>query len=161
MKMKTIEINNTKTSNYLYYLILTYLIVFMILPALILTNLENSLVAVFLNNNLYILFLIYLVFIYIFIIGVYYCYLKVDSYIINISSSRFNTKNNLLDIKHDMLDNFFFKKSILSWNTTLYLNFKKDEKKSLTRKFYFSLLSDSKKNKISLVLKNIISNNKK
>ena len=134
MKMKTIEINNTKTSNYLYYLILTYLIVFMILPALILTNLENSLVAMFLNNNLYILFLIYLVFIYIFIIGVYYCYLKVDSYIINISSSRFNTKNNLLDIKHDMLDNFFFKISILSWNTTLYLNFKKDEiKQSVTK----------------------------
>ena len=60
MKMKKIEINNTKSSNYLYYLILTYLIVFMILPTFILTNLENSLVAVFLNNNLYILFLIYL-----------------------------------------------------------------------------------------------------
>ena len=55
MKMKKIEINNTKSSNYLYYLILTYLIVFMILPTFILTNLENSLVAVFLNNNLYIL----------------------------------------------------------------------------------------------------------
>ena len=54
MKMKKIEINNTKSSNYLYYLILTYLIVFMILPTFILTNLENSLVAVFLNNNLYI-----------------------------------------------------------------------------------------------------------
>mgnify|MGYP006139971733 CR=1 FL=1 len=160
MKMKKIEINNTKSSNYLYYLILTYLIVFMILPTFILTNLENSLVAVFLNNNLYILFLIYLFFIYIFIIGVYYCYFKVDSYIINISSSRFNTKNNLLDIKHDMLENFFFKKSILSWNTTLYLKFKKDQKKSLIRKFNFSLLADSKKNKISLVLNKIISNNK-
>tara|TARA_B110000238_G_scaffold40974_1_gene43690 strand:+ start:66 stop:542 length:477 start_codon:yes stop_codon:yes gene_type:complete len=158
--MKKIEINNTKSSNYLYYLILTYLIVFMILPTFILTNLENSLVAVFLNNNLYILFLISLFFIYIFIIGVYYCYFKVDSYIINISSSRFNTKNNLLDIKHDMLENFFFKKSILSWNTTLYLKFKKDQKKSLIRKFNFSLLAESKKNKISLVLNKIISNNK-
>ncbi|MGY8932270.1 MAG: hypothetical protein ACKVH2_06090 [Flavobacteriales bacterium] len=158
--MKKIEINNTKSSNYLYYLILTYLIVFMILPTFILTILENSLVAVFLNNNLYILFLIYLLFIYIFIIGVYYCYFKVDSYIINISSSRFNTKNNLLDIKHDMLENFFFKKSILSWNTTLYLKFKKDQKKSLIRKFNFSLLAESKKNKISLVLNKIISNNK-
>jgi len=161
MKMKRIEINNTKSSNYLYYLILTYLIVFMILPTFILTNLENSLVAVFLNNNLYILFLIYLVFVYIFIIGVYYCYFKVDLYIINISSSRFNNKNNLLDIKHDMLNNFFFKKSIFSWNTTLYLNFKKDQKKSLTRKFNFSLLTDSEENKISLMLNNIISNNKK
>ena len=160
MKMKKIEINNIKSSKYLYYLILTYLIVFMILPTFILTNLENSLVAVFLNNNLYILFSIYLFFIYIFIIGVYYCYFKVDSYIINISSSRFNTKNNLLDIKHDMLENFFFKKSILSWNTTLYLKFKKDQKKSLIRKFNFSLLTDSKKNKISLVLNKIISNNK-
>jgi len=161
MKMKKIEINNTKRSNYLYILILTYLIVFMILPTFILTNLENSLVAVFLNNNLYILVLFYLFFIYFFTIGVYYCYLKVDSYIINISSSRFNTKNNLLDIKHDMLDSFFFKKSIISWNTTLYLNFKKDQNKSLKRKFCFSLLAESKKNKISLILNNIISNNKK
>jgi len=161
MKMKKIEINNTKRSNYLYILILTYLIVFMILPTFILTNLENSLVAVFLNNNLYILVLFYLFFIYFFTIGVYYCYLKVDSYIINISSSRFNTKNNLLDIKHDMLDSFFFKKSIISWNTTLYLNFKKDQNKSLKRKFCFSLLAESKNNKISLILNNIISNNKK
>ena len=161
MKMKRIEINNTKSSNYLYYLILTYLIVFMILPTFILTNLENSLVAVFLNNNLYILFLISLSLVYILIIGVYYCYFKVDLYIINISSSRFNNKNNLLDIKHDMLNSFFFKKSILSWNTTLYLNFKKDQKKSLIRKFNFSLLTKSEKNKISLMLNNIISNNKK
>ena len=161
MKMKRIELNNTKRSNYLNYLILSYLIVFMIIPTFILIMLENSLVAVFLNNKLYILFLFFLFFIYIFIIGVHYFYFKVDSYIINISSSRFYTKKNILDIKHDMLDSFFFKKSILSWNTKIYLNFKKDQKKSLTRKFYISLLSDSKKNKISLVLNNIIRNNKK
>jgi len=66
----------------------------------------------------------------------------------------------ILHIIRFIFIDFFFKKSILSWNTILYLNFKKDQKKSLTRKFNFSLLAESKKNKISLVLNKIISNNK-
>ena len=93
MKMKKIEISYTKRTNYLYYLILTYFIIFMIFPDLILANFENSVIAVFLNNNMYLLFLIVLVFIYILITGVYYSYFKIDSYIINASSSRFSSKN--------------------------------------------------------------------
>ena len=87
MKMKKIEISYTKRTNYLYYLILTYFIIFMIFPFLILANFENSAIAVFLNSNMYLLFLIVLVFIYIIITGVYYSYFRVDSYIINVSSS--------------------------------------------------------------------------
>ena len=159
MKMKKIEISNTKRTNYLYYLILTYFIIFMIFPFLILANFENSVIAVFLNNNMYLLFLIVLVFIYIIITGVYYSYFRIDSYIINASSSRFSSKNNLLDIRHDMLEKFHFKKSFFSWNTVLYLNFKKHNKNSVMKKFYFSLLAESNKNKISLILNKIISNN--
>tara|TARA_B110000196_G_scaffold315837_1_gene326137 strand:+ start:3371 stop:3850 length:480 start_codon:yes stop_codon:yes gene_type:complete len=159
MKMKKIEISNTKRTNYLYYLILTYFIIFMIFPFLILANFENSVIAVFLNNNMYLLFLIVLVFIYIIITGVYYSYFRIDSYIINASSSRFSSKNNLLDIRHDMLEKFHFKKSFFSWNTVLYLNFKKSNKNSVMKKFYFSLLAESNKNKISLILNKIISNN--
>ena len=159
MKMKKIEISYTKRTNYLYYLILTYFIIFMIFPFLILANFENSAIAVFLNSNMYLLFLIVLVFIYIIITGVYYSYFRVDSYIINVSSSRFSSKNNLLDIRHDMLEKFHFKKSFFSWNTVLYLNFKKPNKNSVMKKFYFSLLAESNKNDISLVLNKIISNN--
>ena len=159
MKMKKIEISNTKRTNYLYYLILTYFIIFMIFPFLILANFENSVIAIFLNNNMYLLFLIVLVFIYIIITGVYYSYFRIDSYIINASSSRFSSKNNLLDIRHDMLEKFHFKKSFFSWNTVLYLNFKKSNKNSVMKKFYFSLLAESNKNKISLILNKIISNN--
>ena len=159
MKMKKIEISNTKRTNYLYYLILTYFIIFMIFPFLILANFENSVIAVFLNNNMYLLFLIVLVFIYIIITGIYYSYFRIDSYIINASSSRFSSKNNLLDIRHDMLEKFHFKKSFFSWNTVLYLNFKKSNKNSVMKKFYFSLLAESNKNKISLILNKIISNN--
>ena len=131
----------------------------MIFPFLILANFENSVIAVFLNNNMYLLFLIVLVFIYIIITGVYYSYFRIDSYIINASSSRFSSKNNLLDIRHDMLEKFHFKKSFFSWNTVLYLNFKKSNKNSVMKKFYFSLLAESNKNKISLILNKIISNN--
>lgn len=159
MKMKKIEISYTKRTNYLYYLILTYFIIFMIFPFLILENFENSAIAVFLNNNMYLLFLIVLVFIYIIITGVYYSYFRIDSYIINVSSSRFSSKKNLLDIRHDMLEKFHFKKSFFSWNTVLYLNFKKPNKNSVMKKFYFSLLAESNKNDISLVLNKIISNN--
>jgi hypothetical protein len=131
----------------------------MIFPFLILANFENSVIAIFLNNNMYLLFLIVLVFIYIIITGVYYSYFRIDSYIINASSSRFSSKNNLLDIRHDMLEKFHFKKSFFSWNTVLYLNFKKTNKNSVMKKFYFSLLAESNKNKISLILNKIISNN--
>jgi len=55
-----------------------------------------------------------------------------------------------------MLENFFFKKSIFSWNTVLYINFMKKKDSFVTRKFYFSLLGDKEKEKITLELKKIL-----
>jgi hypothetical protein len=62
----------------------------------------------------------------------------------------------MLDIKHNMLEDFFFKKSIFSWNTVLYISFMKKKDNFVTRKFYFSLLDNNEKEKITLELKRII-----
>ena len=55
--------------------------------------------------------------------GSYYSKIKIDQYIINIFSSRTNSQENLLDIKHDMLKSYHIKKSMFSWNTIVYINF--------------------------------------
>ena len=156
MSMKKILIKNNKKTNNLYYVLFSYLILFIILPFIVLIKLENSLISVFLTNNPYVLIILMIIFIYFLFMGVYYTYFKIDSYIINISSSRLNSKNKMLDIKHDMLEGFFFKKSIFSWNTVLYISFMKKKDNFVTRKFYFSLLDNNEKEKITLELKRII-----
>jgi len=156
MSMKKILIKNNKKTNNLYYVLFSCLILFIILPFIVLIKLENSLISVFLTNNPYVLIILMIIFIYFLFMGVYYTYFKIDSYIINISSSRLNSKNKMLDIKHNMLEDFFFKKSIFSWNTVLYISFMKKKDNFVTRKFYFSLLDNNEKEKITLELKRII-----
>ena len=84
--------------------------------------------------------------------GVFYNIIKIDSYIINISSKRIKSStanfNGLLDIKHEMLKSFYFKKNFLSWNTVLSISFKNDKSKIISKKIYLTLLS--KKNKLKL-----------
>lgn len=156
MSMNKILIKNNKRVKKLYFILFCYLILFIIIPFIVLMKLENSLISVFLTNNPYVLIILLIIFFYFLFIGVYYAYFKIDSYIINISSSKLDSKDNMLDIKHSMLENFFFKKSIFSWNTVLYINFMKKKDSFVTRKFYFSLLGDKEKEKITLELKKIL-----
>ena len=111
MSMKKILIDTSSKAKSLNFFILVFFLITLIIPFVIINFLENSLVAVFLTSNAYIILLLILFNIIFLFLGCYYSQLKIDSYIINIYSSRFNNKNNLLDIKHDMLNSFYFKKS--------------------------------------------------
>ena len=91
--------------------------------------------------------------------GSYYSKIKIDQYIINIFSSRTNSQENLLDIKHDMLKSYYIKKSMFSWNTIVYINFIKKKNNYITRKFYFSLMNVDDKKKVILYLDNILNKN--
>ena len=70
-----------------------------------------------------------------------------------------NSVDELLDIKHSMLKNYFIKKSIFSWNTIIYINFMKKKDTYISRKFYFSLLNNNEKKNIISSLDSIINNN--
>ena len=157
--MKKLLINNYNKARNLNIFIFSFLVISVVIPVILYSSLENSLIAQFLSKNLIILIFLIVIQIYLFITGSYYSKIKIDSYIINISSSRFNSDGNLLDIKHDMLKDFYVKKSIFSWNTIIYINFIKKNNIYISRKFYFSLMNEIDKEKIISRLNNIIKDN--
>ena len=159
MSMKKILIDTSSKAKSLNFFIIVFFLTTLIIPFVIINFLENSLVAVFLTSNTHIILLLILINIIFLFIGSYYSLLKIDSYIINIYSSRFNNKNNLLDIKHDMLNSFYFKKSIFSWNTILYINYVKKNNINITRKFFFTFLSLIEREKITNSLNKILKYN--
>ena len=159
MSMKKILSDTSSKAKSLNLFILVFFLITIIIPFVIINFLKNSLVAVFLTSNTYIILLLILINIIFLFLGCYYSQLKIDSYIINIYSSRFNNKNNLLDIKHDMLNSFYFKKSIFSWNTILYINYVKKNNINITRKFFFTFLSFKEREKTTNSLNKILKYN--
>ena len=159
MSMKKILIDTSSKAKSLNFFIIVFFLTTLIIPFVIINFLENSLVAVFLTSNTYIILLLILFNIIFLFLGCYYSQIKIDSYIVNIYSSRFNNKNNLLDIKHDMLNSFYFKKSIFSWNTILYINYVKKNNINITRKFFFTFLSLIERDKITNSLNKILKYN--
>ena len=157
--MKKLSVKNYNKAKLLNIFIYCFLMISFFIPLLIILFLESSEIAqVLINNPLILIFLISLQ-IYFFYIGSYYSKIKIDQYIINIFSSRTNSQENLLDIKHDMLKSYHIKKSMFSWNTIVYINFIKKKNNYITRKFYFSLMNDDDKKKVILYLDNILKNN--
>lgn len=157
--MKKLSVKNYNKAKLLNIFIYSFLMISVFIPILIIIFLESSEIAqVLINNPLILIFLISLQ-IYFFYIGSYYSKIKIDQYIINIFSSRTNSQDNLLDIKHDMLKSYYLKKSMFSWNTIVYINFIKKKNNYITRKFYFSLMNDDDKKKVILYLDNILNNN--
>jgi len=146
-------------ANLSYVICSSFLFISIVIPVVLFIFLENSLITQFLSEKPIILIFLIAIQIYLFIIGSYYSKIKIDSYIINFSSSRLNSAGNLLDIKHDMLNNFYVKKSIFSWNTIIYINFIKKNNIYISRKFYFSLMNAKDKEKIISRLNNIIKDN--
>jgi len=157
--MKKLSVKNYNKAKLLNIFIYSFLMISVFVPILIIIFLESSEIAqVLINNPLILIFLISLQ-IYFFYIGSYYSKIKIDQYIINIFSSRTNSQDNLLDIKHDMLNSYYLKKSMLSWNTIVYITFIKKKNNYITRKFYFSLMNDDDKKKVILYLDNILNKN--
>ena len=157
--MKKQSINNYKKAKLLNILIYSFLVISILIPLLIFFVFNNSeLAQILINYPLIIIFLL-IVQIYFFLIGSYFSEINIDKYILNIYSSRTNSKDELLDIKHNMLKNYFIKKSIFSWNTIIYINFMKKKGTYISRKFYFSLLNNHEKKNIISSLDSIINNN--
>ena len=121
--MKKLSVKNYNKVKLLNIFIYSFLMISVFIPLLIILFLESSEIAqVLINNPLILIFLISLQ-IYFFYMGSYYSKIKIDQYIINIFSSRTNSQENLLDIKHDMLKSYHIKKSMFSWNTIVYITF--------------------------------------
>ncbi len=157
--MKKLSVKNYNKAKLLNIFIYSFLMISFFIPLLIILFLESSEIAQFLINNPFILIFLISLQIYFFYLGSYFSKIKIDQYIINIFSSRSNSQDNMLDIKHDMLKSYHIKKSMFSWNTIVYINFIKKNNNYVTRKFYFSLMNDNDQKKVILFLDNILKNN--
>jgi hypothetical protein len=94
---------------------------------------------------------------------VYYYNIKIDSYVIQITSFRpvfdfFNEKD-YVDISHAMLVNFTFFNRPFSFNKTLMLKIRTNSGKNITKRFNLTLLLMDEHHKISSILEGIIIKN--
>ena len=102
--------------------------------------------------------------VYFLITGVYYYKIKIDPYIIDITSYRtisgFFQKNDYVDVSHAMLKDYSFFNRPFTLNKTLMLKIESDSGKKIAKRFNLSLLSKKEEKEITSVLNKIIADNK-
>ena len=101
--MKKQSINNYKKVKLLNILIYSFLVISVLIPLLVFFVFNKSELAQILINYPIIIIFLLIFQIYFFSLGSYFSEIKIDQYIINIHSSRTNSKDDLLDIKHKVL----------------------------------------------------------
>ena len=100
---------------------------------------------------------------YFIIIGQYYYTIKIDAYIIQVTSYRpileFFKEKDYVDIPHTMLADYAFFNRPLSFNKTLMLKIKSDKGKRVIKRFHLTLMSKKEIEKICSALDRIIAKN--
>jgi hypothetical protein len=144
-------------------LIIAFAFVTVIIPFLLVNYFPRSLVGnYFLINVNFIIFTIP-IFCYFIYTGVYIYKIKIDPYVINITSYRTITSifynDDYIDISHLMLQEYQFFNRPYTINRTLMLKLKTDNGKIVSKRFTFSLLGKKEQNRISKVLNQIIEHN--
>ncbi|MBC8265909.1 MAG: hypothetical protein H8E84_02995 [Flavobacteriales bacterium] len=104
-------------------------------------------------------FLLYFIF-----TGVYFYTFIIDNYIVEIKSKRtisgfFSKKNNIIEMPKRTIVRYAFYNRPFTFNTTLMIKIKLSERKSLAKRFQLSFLTKKQKEKISVILDNIVENN--
>ena len=102
---------------------------------------------------------------YFIIVGEYYYNIKIDAYIVQVTSYRpffdlFKEKD-YVDIPHSMLADYAFFNRSLSLNKTLMLKIETSRGKSIIKRFNLTLLSERELRSISRALDGIIAKNNK
>lgn len=101
--------------------------------------------------------------IYFMITGVYYYRIKIDPYVIDITSYRTISgifkKKDFIDISHNMLKDYSFFDRPFSFNKTLMLKIETGSGKRISKRFELTLISEREVESISSVLDIIIVKN--
>ena len=100
---------------------------------------------------------------YFIIIGQYYYTIKIDAYIIQVTSYRpileFFKEKDYVDIPHTLLADYAFFNRPLSLNKTLMLKIQTDKGKRVIKRFHLTLMSKKEIEKICSALDRIIAKN--
>ena len=101
--------------------------------------------------------------IYFIVTGVYYYKIKIDPYVIDITSYRTVSgifkKKDYVDIDHTMLSDYSFFDRPFTLNKTLMLKIETESGKKIAKRFNLTLISEKEIARISSVLDKIIVNN--
>ena len=159
---------NIKSSNKSKALIATLLIaifgcITFLLPIILVYLIPQSGIGHYFYDHINYAFLSFPVIMYFSYTGIYYYKIKVDPYVIDITTYRTISallkKKDYVDIPHTMLTDYTFFDRPLSFNKTLMLKIETDSGKKIAKRFNLSLISEKEIEKISNVFDRIIVNN--
>ncbi|MEC9209972.1 MAG: hypothetical protein VX762_06060 [Bacteroidota bacterium] len=163
MPKEKIKLNNKIQISFFLGGLFAFFILTIVMPLIFIKYLSFSGIGhFFLENTIYIIFSGIILF-YFSIVGAYYYDIKIDPYVIQITSFRpiaeiFQEKN-FVDVPHIMLVDYAFFNRPLSFNKTLMLKIETDKKKKIIKRFNLTLISKKKIRKISRILDRIIAKN--
>ena len=161
--MPSIKLNNWKESMTATFLTILFGVIIFVIPSLLINIIPQSSIGNYFNNQIYYAYAILPIILYITITGFYYYSIKIDTYIMHITSYR--TISGLLKVKnyielpHEMLRKFSFFNRPYTVNKTLMLKLEDASGKGIIKRFNLSFLSESDEKKICEVLEKIIAKN--
>ena len=142
------------------FLTILFGIIIFVIPLLLVNVIPQSAIGNYFINHIYYAYSILPIILYIIITGFYYYSIKIDTYIMYVTSSRtisalFMSKN-YIEVPHDMLRQYSFFNRPLTLNKTLMLKVQDASGKIIIKRFIISFLSKSEELRISKVLDQII-----
>tara|TARA_B110000444_G_scaffold64846_1_gene60765 strand:+ start:31 stop:525 length:495 start_codon:yes stop_codon:yes gene_type:complete len=155
--------NNRKVSMLATFLTILFGIIIFVIPLLLINIFPQSAIGISFISHIYYGYSILPIILYIIITGFYYYSIKIDAYIMFVTSSRtisglFMSKN-YIEVPHDMLVQYSFFNRSFTLNKTLMLKLQDTSGKIIIKRFNISFLSKSEVRKISKVFDEIIAKN--
>ena len=158
-----LQSNNRKVSMTATLLTVLFVIIIFVIPSFLINIIPQSAIGNYFSNQLYYTYLVLPIILYITITGFYYYCIKIDAYIMYISSYRTISgllkARNYIEVPHDMLRQFSFFNRPFTVNKTLMLKLQDASGKRIIKRFNLSFLSKSEERRISEVLEKIIAKN--
>jgi hypothetical protein len=154
---------NRKVSILATFLTILFGVIIFVIPSLLINIIPQSAIGNYFINHIYYAYSILPIILYITITGFYYYYIKIDAYIMHITSYRTITGllkvKNYVEVPHAMLRQFSFFNRPFTVNKTLMLKLQDASGKTIVKRFNLSFLSEREELRISEVLEKIIAKN--
>ena len=145
------------------FLTILFGLVIFVIPSLLIKIIPQSAIGNYFINQIYYAYAFLPIILYIIVTGFYYYFIKIDTYIMHISSYRTISGllkfKNYMEVPHDMLRKYSFFNRPFTVNKTLMLKLQDASGKRIIKRFNLSFLSKSEELRISEVLDQIIAKN--
>ena len=163
MPSVNLKSTNRKVSILATSLTILFGVIIFVIPSLLINIIPQSAIGNHFINHIYYAYSILPIILYIIITGFYYYSIKIDAYIMHITSYRTITGllkvKNYIEVPHNMLRQFSFFNCSFTVNKTLMLKLQDASGKIIIKRFNISFLSKSEELRISKVLEQIIAKN--